>query len=43
LWLLAGAGMLWADATWGERIGGLDGFNRLLVVPLLLAQFRRSE
>jgi O-antigen ligase len=43
LWLLAAVGMLWADVTWSERFGGLDGFDRLLVVPLLLAQFRRYE
>jgi len=43
LWALAALGMLWADASWSERFGGLDGFNRLLVIPLLLAQFRRSE
>jgi hypothetical protein len=42
LWLLAVAGMLWADVAWSERYGGLSGFNRLLMVPLLLAQFRRS-
>jgi O-antigen ligase len=34
--------MLWADVDWAARFGGLDGFNRLLVIPLLLAQFRRS-
>jgi hypothetical protein len=43
LWLLAAAGMLWADVSWPERFGGLDGFHRLLIIPLLLAQFRRSE
>jgi O-antigen ligase len=43
LWLLAAAGMLWADVSWAERLGGLDGFHRLLMIPLLLAQFRRSE
>jgi O-antigen ligase len=43
LWALAAFGMLWADVTWHERLGGLGGFNRLLVIPLLLAQFRRSE
>jgi O-antigen ligase len=43
LWLLAAVGMLWADVIWSERFGGLGGFNRLLVIPLLLAQFRRSE
>lgn len=43
LWLLAAVGMLWADVTWSERIGALGAFHRLLIVPLLLAQFRRSE
>jgi hypothetical protein len=43
LWLLAAIGMLWAEVSWAERVHGLDGFNRLLVIPLLLAQFRRSE
>jgi O-antigen ligase len=40
--LLAIVGMLWADAPWRERLGGLDSFHRFLVIPLLLAQFRRS-
>jgi len=43
LWVLAAIGMLWADVTWAERIGGLGKFHRLLLIPLLLAQFRRSE
>jgi O-antigen ligase len=43
LWLLAVAGMLWADVAWSERYAGLSGFNRLLIIPLLLTQFRRSE
>ena len=42
LWLLALAGMLWADVPWSERYAGLEGFHKLLVIPLLLAQFRRS-
>jgi hypothetical protein len=42
LWCLAAAGMLWADVGWTERFSGLDGFVRLLMIPLLLAQFRRS-
>jgi O-antigen ligase len=42
LWLLAIAGLCWGDVSWRERLGGLDGFHRLLVIPLLLAQFRRS-
>jgi O-antigen ligase len=39
---LGAVGMLWADVDWAARFGGLDGFIRLLVIPLLLAQFRRS-
>jgi O-antigen ligase len=42
LWLLGFAGMLWADIPWAERFAGLGGFNKLLVIPLVLAQFRRS-
>lgn len=43
LWLVAVLGMLWADATWSERLNGIGVFNRLLVIPLLLARYRRSE
>lgn len=43
LWGLAALGMLWADVSWSERLGGFAPFHRLLVIPLLLAQFRRSE
>lgn len=43
LWALAGLGMLWADVSWSERLGGFAPFQRLLVIPLLLAQFRRSD
>ena len=43
LWLLAAIGMLWADVPWAERIEGLGGFHRLLAIPLLLVQFRRSR
>jgi O-antigen ligase len=42
LWLLALLGMLWANVPWIERYAGLEGFHKLLVIPLLLAQFRRS-
>ena len=41
-WLLGAIGMLWADVPWQERLGGLDSFHRFLLIPLLLAQFRRS-
>lgn len=43
LWVLAVIGMLWADVVWRERLEGLGGFHKLLVIPLLLAQFRRSD
>jgi O-antigen ligase len=42
LWLLGAFGMLWADVSWGERLAGLSGFHRLVLIPVLLAQFRRS-
>ena len=41
--LLGVAGMLWADVTLMERWKGLDSFLKLLAIPLLLVQFRRSE
>jgi O-antigen ligase len=43
LWVLAAIGLLWADVGWRERFEGLVPFSRLLLIPLLLAQFRRSE
>jgi O-antigen ligase len=43
LWSLGLIGMLWANVDWPDRFAGLSGFHRLLVIPLLLAQFRRSE
>jgi O-antigen ligase len=43
LWAFAACGMLWADGSWSDRLGGLSGFHKLLVVPFLLMQFRRSE
>ncbi len=43
LWALAALGMLWSEATWGQRLEGMAGYHKLLVIPLLLAQFRRSE
>jgi O-antigen ligase len=43
LWALAALGMLWADVSWSDRIEGLAAFSKLLAIPLLLAQFRRSD
>ena len=31
------------NVPWSERLAGFEGFHKLLVIPLLLAQFRRSE
>jgi O-antigen ligase len=42
LWAFAALGMLWADVEWRERLAGLGAFHKLLLVPLFLAQFRRS-
>jgi len=42
LWCLGVLGVFWADVGWQERLAGLCSFYRLLVIPLLLAQFRRS-
>jgi len=43
LWALAAVGMLWADVSFADRLAGLSKFHRLLVIPLLLFHFRRSE
>jgi O-antigen ligase len=43
LLLLGVLGMLWADGTWIERWHGIDSYFKLLAIPLLLVQFRRSE
>jgi hypothetical protein len=41
--LLGMLGMLWADVTLIERWSGLESFLKLLVIPLLFVQFRRSD
>jgi O-antigen ligase len=43
LWVFAAFGLFWADVSWSERFGGFDSYHRLLVIPVLLAQFRRSD
>jgi O-antigen ligase len=43
LWCLGVLGMFWSDVGWQERLAGLGSFHRLLAIPLLLTQFRRSE
>ena len=43
LFLLGALGMIWAHVPLADRLGGLDGFVKLLVLPLLIVQFRRSD
>jgi hypothetical protein len=43
LCLLGLLGMAWANVDWPERLGGADSFLKLLLIPLLLTQFRRSD
>jgi O-antigen ligase len=40
---LAIIGMAWADVTFAERFDSLKVFARLLAIPLLFVQFRRSD
>jgi O-antigen ligase len=35
-------GVLWADATLTDRMTGLKGYPKLLLIPLFMLQFRRS-
>ena len=43
LWALGLVGMLWADVSLAERLSGLGPFHKLLYIPLLIAQFQRSD
>ncbi len=43
LFVLGAVGTLWADVPMIERWRGLDSFFKLLVIPVLFVQFRRSE
>ena len=43
LWAFLALGMLWADASWSERWDGLRHFHKLLILPLLIIHFSRSE
>jgi hypothetical protein len=43
LYALALLGMIWAEAPLGERLAGMQSFAKLLVIPLLLVQFQRSD
>ena len=41
--VLGALGMLWADVALIERWKGFDSFFKLLAIPLLFVQFRRSD
>src|SRR5664279_41331 len=41
--VLGALGMLWADVFWIERLGGVESFVKLLGIPLLFVQFRRTD
>jgi hypothetical protein len=43
LWAVAAIGMLWADVPWPERLVGMRAFHKLLIMPLLLVHFSRSN
>jgi O-antigen ligase len=43
LWALVVLGMLWSEASWPQRLAGINPYVKLLAIPLLLAQFRRSQ
>lgn len=43
LFVFGVVGMLWADVSLYERWKGLESFLKLLMIPLLLVQFRRSD
>lgn len=43
LWALAALSLIWSDASWLDRFEGFSPYHKLLAIPLLLAQFRRSD
>jgi O-antigen ligase len=43
LWALGLLGMLWTNVDFAERLHAFNGFHKLLVIPLLIVQFRRSN
>jgi len=36
-------GTLWADVSWADRWNGIGSFAKLLIIPLLVVQFRGSD
>lgn len=43
VWAFGVLGMLWSEASLSEQMLALKGLHKLLVVPLLLIEFRRSD
>src|ERR1700722_15886660 len=43
LWALGVLGRVWGDVPWGERLKDVGSFHRLLVIPLLLSHYGRSD
>src|SRR5204862_485352 len=43
LWVLAIVGTLWSTAPFIEQAYAVKGFHKLLVIPLLMVHFRRSD
>jgi O-antigen ligase len=43
LWCAGLIGLSWSDVGWGARLQEFASFHRLLVIPILFAQYRRSE
>jgi O-antigen ligase len=43
LFLLAVVGTLWSDAAWGQRLHGISPMAKLVVLPVLLYHFQRSQ
>ncbi len=41
--IFAGAGMAWADVSISDRFHGVESFLRLVAIPVLFVQFRRSD
>lgn len=43
VWLLVLLGMFWSEATWSDKLEGLRSFHKVLLIPLLMIHFSRSE
>jgi hypothetical protein len=43
LWLIAALGFLWSSAPMPDRLAAFKNMQKLLVVPLLFVEFRRSD